>query len=192
LNPSAALLDRHGAALPDQQTHVVLSEHVRPDFWFVGLLKEKIYARAFLDGKEIWHTETGYDRVRKDRQTPTQLAADAGPSLWKLSLDGGEVIPVCGPNGKDAIMAGALASIAVDRVIEARYQGRMVQVKVDDDELASLLLTVYGKTPHVIAEAIMALKKAGNGKERWLKQVLWSRPELRELAKKVDHELTGE
>ena len=67
-----------------------------------------------------------------------------------------------------------------------------VQIKVEEEALASLLLEVYSEKPHVIAEAIMALKKAGDGRERWLNEVLGTRPELRELARRVHQELTGE
>jgi hypothetical protein len=89
-------------------------------------------------------------------------------------------------------MATALAGIVADRVIEARHEGKPVQIEVGDDKLTSLLLHVYGDMPRAIAEAIMALKKAGGGQERWLKEVLGSRPELRELAERVHHELAGE
>jgi hypothetical protein len=77
-------------------------------------------------------------------------------------------------------------------VIEARHEGRFAQLKIDDDRLASSLLEVYGDKPHAIAEAIMALRKAGGDKEGFLTNVLRGHPELRELAEKVQHEFTGE
>jgi hypothetical protein len=184
--------EKGGAHAADLLCDPAWREAVQPDFWFVGLLKDNIFIRAFLDGDEVWHTVTGYGHVPRSCQTPSELAQDSGPSLWKLSLDGGKVIPVCGPNGSDVVMASALAGIAADRVIEIKHKGKQVQIEVDGDMLASLLLDVYGEMPHVIAETIMALKKAGNGKESWLTEILHGRPELQDLAKKVHHELTGE
>jgi hypothetical protein len=187
------LLRRHGDADGGQVADLLgdpfLTQRVRPDFWFVGLLEGEIHARAFLDGEEVWHVVTGYYRVRGDCQTPSQLAADPGPSLVKLRLEGGGVLPVCGPTGSDAIMARALAVIAKDRVIDTEHEGTSIQMPVDDDMLASLLLDVYGARPRAIAETIMALKKLPGGKHAWLAKVLGERPEL---ARRVEHELTGE
>jgi hypothetical protein len=113
----------------------------------VGSLKKDIYSRAFLRGVEVWHTVTGYDRVPRGCQTPVQMAADAGPSLWKVSLDGGEVVPVCGPTGKDAIMAAALVGIAVGRVIETQHEGKPIQIKVDDDKVACSIKPIHPSAP---------------------------------------------
>ena len=183
--------DQGGAHAADLLSDPAWGEAVRLDFWFVGLLRESIHIRAFLNGVEVWHMVTRYDRVPHNLPTPSQLAQDLGPSLWMVPVDGGKAVPVCGPNGKDVILASALAGVAADRVIDTQYQGKPVQIKVDDDQLASLLLDVYGGKPHVIAEAIMALKKGGGGKEGWLVTVLGGRPELQDLARRVEHELTG-
>jgi hypothetical protein len=183
--------DQGGAHAADLLSDPARGDAAPMDFWFVGLLQERIHIRAFLNGVEVWHWVTRYDRVPRNLQTPSQLAQDLGPSLWMVSVDGGKAVPVCGPNGKDVILASALAGVAADRVIDTQYQGKPVQIKVDDDRLASLLLDVYGGKPHVIAEAIMALKKGGGGKEGWLVTVLRGRPELQDLAKRVEHELTG-
>jgi hypothetical protein len=171
--------DLGGGHVADLLQDVVLRERVRPDFWLVLVMQAEIHARAFLDGQVVWRTVTGYYRVRRDRQTPEQLAADDGPSLWRVRLEGDQLVPVCGPTGKEVIMAAALAEIATDRVIEARHEGRLVQLEIDDDRLASLLLEVYGDKPHAIAEAIMALRKAGGDKEGFLTNVLRATPSCR-------------
>ena len=193
---AARLLRDHagkgGALAADVITDPFWSEAMPLDFWFVGLLKENIYIRGFLDGEEVWHTVTGYDSVPRGHRTPSELAHEGGPSLWRVSTDGGAIVPVCGRGGKDVILAAALAGIVADRVIDIRHEGKPVQIAVNDDRLASLLLDVYGDKPHVIAEALMALKKSGENKHLWLQQVLGSRPELKELAKAVHHELTGQ
>jgi hypothetical protein len=195
--PEAARLlrdhgDQGGAHAADLLSDPAWDHAVRLDFWFVGLLQESIHIRGFLNGVEVWHWITRYDRVPHNLQTPSQLAQDLGPSLWMVQVDGGKAVPVCGPNGKDVILASALAGVAADRVIEVQHLGKPVQIEVDEEALASLLLDVYGHKPHIIAEAIMALKKLGPGKEKWLMTVLRARPELQGLAKQVEHELTGE
>jgi len=71
------------------------------------------------------------------------------------------------------------------------HKGRIVSVPVDEEQVASFLLNVFND-PRIVAEAVMALRKLGQGKETWLRTILSGRPELRDLARQVEHELTGE
>jgi hypothetical protein len=97
---------------------------------------------------------------------------------------------VCGPSGGVAALAAALAGMALTRQLPVSHEGGIVNVPVDEEQVASFLLNVCDD-PRVVAEAIMALRKLGQGKETWLRATLRGRPELRDLARQVEHELTG-
>jgi hypothetical protein len=186
---ASSLLRRHagwgGALVADLLSDRYWSEAGQPDFWFVGVYKESIEIQAFGGGEEAWHTAVGYDRSPR-------IDEDLSRRLWRLPRDRTDFIPAWGPSRENFLLAIALAEVASHQAIESRYQGKTVQIKLDDTMLASLLLDVYGDRPQAVAEALMALKRAGGGKELWLEQVLGSRQELRELDEKVRRELAGE
>ena len=50
----------------------------------------------------------------------------------------------------------------------------------------------FQRIPRVpVFNGIQGLKKGGGGRERWLMTVLRGRPELQDLARRAEHELTG-
>jgi hypothetical protein len=76
---------------------------------------------------------------------------------------------------------------------DPRQPGRTLTFPATDDLVADFLLKVLRDTPHVIAEAIHALRQVDGGRHAGrLKRLLWGRPELRGLAHAVQQELDGQ
>ena len=161
------------------------------DYWIAILAPQALNLLAFRDGKEIHRAIVGYDKVSRHIRSLTNLFNDDGVSLLTVQTDDGQKMTVCGPTGGATAFATALAGMALTRHVPVVHEGRVVSVPIDEDWLASFLSNAFSD-PKIVAEAIMALKKLGDGKEEWLKTVLWGRPELRDLARQVERELTGE
>jgi hypothetical protein len=161
--------------------------------WFIALRSDHIALAGFAHGKKMLGAIQDYDSVRRGDQTLEELVNDEGPTHLTASSDDGDDVVIYGRTGADVALASGLVSIVLDREVSAPHQGKLVTVPVNDDMLADLLRRCYGKDdgPHQVAEAITALKKAPGNKHRWLLKVLWGRPELRDLARLVQTELTG-
>jgi hypothetical protein len=114
-----------------------------------------------------------------------------GASLIQFPIAEGKTVPVCGQTGRLALRSASLLQTVRDRQVSLPIQGRLHYYKLTDERLADVLLYFYGDEPKVIAEAIIALRKAKSKKAKWVKRVLWGYSQLRNLAQKVHSELTG-
>jgi hypothetical protein len=74
-------------------------------------------------------------------------------------------------------------------LLELALTGKRSGTVMSDKDLADVLLSRC--TPAAIAEVIRALRKLGDGKDRWLVSILGRYRRLREVARQVEHELTG-
>jgi hypothetical protein len=187
---AARLLRRHagagGAVAAD-----ILEDPILADYWLAVLAPVGLHLLAFRNGKEVYRASMGYAKVSRHIRSFTNLLNDDGTSLLTVRTEDGQNMTVCGSSGGVAAFATALAGMALTRQLPVSHEGHIVSVPVDEDQLASFLLGAFND-PKIVAEAIMALKKLGPGKEKWLRTVLGGRPELQDLAKRVEHELTGE
>ena len=187
---AARLLRRHagagGAVAAD-----MLEDQIPADYWVAVLAPVGLHLIAFRGGKEAFRASMGYAKVSRRMRSLTNLINDDGTSLLTVRTEDGQNMTVCGPSGGVVAFATALAGLALTRQLPVSHEGHIVSVPVDEDQLASFLLGAFND-PKIVAEAIMALKKLGPGKEKWLKTVLGGRPELQDLAERVEHELTGE
>jgi hypothetical protein len=189
--PEAVCLLRRHAGQGGAVAADMLEDPIPAEYWLAILAPEGLHLLAFSEGKEVYRASMGYAEVRRNVCSLTKLFSDDGTSLLTVRTEDGQNMTVCGPSGGVAAFATALAGMALTRQLPVSHEGRIVSVPVDDDQLASFLLNAFND-PKIVAEAIMALKKLGDGKEKWLKAVLCGRPELQNLAREVEHELTGE
>lgn len=115
--------------------------------------------------------------------------------MYCLMGPNGEFVPVGGRNANDSRAAAYLASTILSRRTVCQTAFNMLSMQCIThlekiDLVAELLPT--GNPPHVIAEAIRVLRRMGSGAERALLEIMARRPELYEVARQVDFELTGE
>jgi hypothetical protein len=96
---------------------------------------------------------------------------------------------VDGQTERLADMARVLVAIVEERRLPADDQGTPLPLR--SAELAQILAQTYGGFPGVIAATIAYLHEKGGRRERWLLEVLQSRPELHALAEAVERELWG-
>jgi hypothetical protein len=193
---SRVLREHAGAGGAVMAAHLV--DKVLPtELWLVLLRQDDIRFRAFCNGQRLSGGALDYERPSREARPPGEVLKDEGPSSFRVSMDNGDSALVCGPTGADAAMATALVmTVTTPNMIwpHPHRRGKTVTIPMTDEDLAELLLDDYatGDGPRPVAEAIHALRRLGKREDAWLMKVLWGWPALRELAKKVHEELTGE
>ena len=93
------------------------------------------------------------------------------------------------PDKRIAVVCGEYAIVREAANLIVTVTTRSVKGRAISDE--TLARHLKKCTPKVIAEAIRGLQKLGTYEEYWLLQVLWSRTNLRDLAKEVANQLAG-
>jgi hypothetical protein len=164
----------------------------RAGCWWVGLTRAGMTWAAYVGGKLSLYGAQVYDRVARGAQTLAEVLNDSGPARCNVTLADGTVLTLYGRSGPDIARSMDLIAAIDSKRVAVEHRGRLRAVRLDDEGLSGVLRRRYGGAcgPHQVAEAVRALKQAN--KHRWLLGVLWGRPELRELARRVQEELTGE
>jgi hypothetical protein len=152
--------------------------------WGLNSQVEIVTDNRYLKFYVIGYEEIGC-RFRQSRPKTTKAS-----SLYLLEFDYEDPVAMCG-TWETVQQAGLLTLLAANRKGWVFRQGRWVVVEAFDSDLAAELLRHKSK-PDVIAETLRALRKMGPDKDRWLMSVLWGRRPLRPLARRVEHELTGQ
>ncbi len=96
---------------------------------------------------------------------------------------------VCGATREEIIKAIGLVTLADTRCLPSLSIKGGANLRLTDEDLAQILPALFGDTPRIIAEAIMALRRVPGNRETWLTGVLDGVPSLRELAEAVRAEI---
>ncbi len=170
----ADLLLKHAGNGGAFVAEVLENKIMQMDYDIVELMKDKIGFASFINDGEMMKFTTAYDESN---------------SLSFCAHDGTEVL-VCGPTGEIAFRAAQMVNVMLMAHLVLPILGHMQGYgKLDESCLAINLLHGSADEPRVAAEAIRALRRAKSKKGNWLISVLWHRPELRELARRVHQEL---
>lgn len=188
---AAGLLRRHAgigggavAALLDDPPQL-------PDSWMLMLKEGHLAIAAVSDEELAFESVAHYDRL------PFQICACCTREVGRRGVmlfpsPNGAKVPVCGDSSDAIAMTTGLMYIVLTHSLPApSLATNCVNLPVDDDLLASILLKFYSSKPETVAEAVRALRKMGDSMDGWLMETLEGRNELQELAGRVQSGLAG-
>lgn len=155
----------------------------------IRLFKVNAIMVAATGEREYEYHIVGYDNVELRLHQSSTLGKVGGNLVWLLEMEDGELVPLC-CDVRTVFRVGYLTVLAATRKHWVTKNRKQVEIEAFDSDLADKLLE-YKDQPGVIAETIRALRKIGPEKDRWINSVLWGRKPLRNLARKVEQELTG-
>ena len=182
----ARLLRRHANVAGGAVANLLAAPPVQPRYWVLRVQANGLDVAAFRGRKQLFQAHACYPGVRFDALTNR----DAKTNLPReLSAKNGRADSpaVDGHTEKLAAMASVLVTIVAERRLPADDPDTPLPLR--SAHLAQILAQTYGQFPGVIAVAIAFLHEKGGHRERWLVQVLQTRPELRALAEAVHREL---
>jgi hypothetical protein len=195
LSRAAALLRRHCGGGGEAAARQLEDGALGAPRWLVMVLAEEVAGGAFdAQGRRLCRFRFAFDADPRRCRTIGGHLADDGPACMPMELRDGRRLNFYGRDGVTASLAAALAASLLSGELRLPAPGgQEVALKATDDLLSEYLRRCFDHAPAAVAECLHALRGLDGGRHvRRLKGLLWGRPELRDLAKKVHAELTGE
>jgi hypothetical protein len=185
----ARLLRRHASVAGGGVANLLAAPPIQPQYWVLWIQADGLTVAGFRGREICLHAGACYPGVRFDA-VDSRDAKKSLPSRLSSKKNGHAGSPeVDGNTEKLAAMARILVAIVEGRCLPAIEPDFPLPLR--SAQLAQILAHAYGEFPGVIAVTIAFLHEKGGHRERWLLEVLQSRPELHALAEAVHQELWG-
>jgi hypothetical protein len=192
VSDAARLFRVHGGIVGAGVAALMSRSETMVDCWLATLDEHQLYVVGFHEN-EVMLTSSGYYCAFTVGLLLDSARDYRGLCTVPMVFEDGAKVLVCGHSLREVGGTVGLVSAVVDGCLppcEDSY--KLVPLPVDDDVLAVILQQHFVAVPQAVAEAIRVLRKRGKEEERWLMRVLESQPELKALARAVQHHLSGE
>jgi hypothetical protein len=166
-----------------------LPQHERS--WLLLDVQEPSLRIAAFGGCKLFENYVLYDEIFDTVCVRCHKAAK-GKGAVRFHLDDGQKVVVCGKTTKAMMATLRLVTVADSQCLPSISRGAMARLPLTEGDLALILSRLYSNQPHVVAEAILALRKVPGGRDAWLTRVLEHTHALKDLADAVRIEINGE
>ena len=172
----------------------MVQDAIKAQAWACILTPEDLTLFAFHAGVEVFRVTRSLDIDPAKDQTTLEQLNDERPAKMGMLLRSGQRIMIYGRTGADAALSGSIVAMFSSGELTMPHphqRGATITIPMNEKRLVQMLLGAYADNPHIIAEAIRALRQIEGDPSRKLTRLLRTRPELARLNRLVRFELDG-